>query len=236
MRRTQLANIHVIWVDTVSAHLDFDATTASLCISKAPSYYKLNPSDDTFLSIITKDFYTEEECPTEGHFPQNPMKEIILSYALLFHDWRLARKIQRREERNRASTTTMSGIAKVDPWLDKLCGMDLPNSIFSSMWSEHGIRETYDANSQFLILSGRLKIIHDYVEGIQPSRFSSLCNDKRDLRLWYTVWAVLIVGGIGLILSAAQVAIAAKAYDLQIQQSQPTATVTATKILIQLLF
>jgi hypothetical protein len=164
------------------------------------------------------------------------MKEIILSYGLLFHDWRLARKIYRREERNRASTTTMCGIANVDPWLDKLCGMDLPSSIFSSMWSKHGIRDTYDANSQFPILSGRLKVIQDYIEGIQPSRIASLWYDRRDLRLWYTVWAVLIIGGIsilqatfGLILSAAQVAIAAKAYDLQTQQSQPTATVAATK-------
>jgi hypothetical protein len=47
----KLANVHVIWVDTVSAHLDFDATTASLCIFKAPSYCKLNPSDDTFFSM-----------------------------------------------------------------------------------------------------------------------------------------------------------------------------------------
>jgi hypothetical protein len=47
----KLANLEVIWVDTVSAHLDFDATTATLCIFKAPSYCKLNPSDDTFLSM-----------------------------------------------------------------------------------------------------------------------------------------------------------------------------------------
>ena len=247
----KLANVEVIWVDAVSAHLNFDPTTATLCIFRAPSYCKLNPSDNTFLSMsvssprpvtllltftrITKDFYTEHECPTEEFSPQNLMKEIILSYGLLFHDWRLARKIYRKEERNRTSTMILYGRANVDLWLDKLCGMDLPTSIFSSMWSKYSIRETYDANSQFPILSGRLKIIQDYIEGIQPSRFASLWNDRRDLRLWYTVWAVLIIGGISilqasfsLILSAAQVAIAAKAYDLQIQQLQSTATVTAT--------
>lgn len=134
------------------------------------------------------------------------------------------------DERRLATTTIPYGRQIVDPWLDKLCGMDLPISIFSSLWSKHGIREMYDADSQFPILSGRLKVIQDYMEGIQPSRITSLWNDRRDLRLWYTVWVVLIIGGIsiiqaavGLILSGAQVALAAKAYDLQMQQSQPKA-------------
>lgn len=159
------------------------------------------------------------------------MKEIVLSYGLLFQNWRLARKIYRKEARILASTTVLNNRQGVDPWLDKLCGKDLLTSIFSSMWSNHGIRETYDANSQFPILSGRLKTIQDYIEGIQPSRTASLWNDRRDLRLWYTIWVVLIIGGIsivqaslGLILSGAQIAIAARAYDLQMQQSQPIRT------------
>lgn len=48
----KLANVKIVWVDTMSAHLDFDPTTATLCIFKAPSYCKLNPSEDTFLSML----------------------------------------------------------------------------------------------------------------------------------------------------------------------------------------
>jgi hypothetical protein len=47
----KLANIELIWVDAVSAHLAFDPTAPSLCIFKAPSYCKLNSSSDTFLSM-----------------------------------------------------------------------------------------------------------------------------------------------------------------------------------------
>jgi hypothetical protein len=47
----KLAGVKVIWVDTISAHLDFDPTTASLFIFKIPSYCKLNSSKDTFLSM-----------------------------------------------------------------------------------------------------------------------------------------------------------------------------------------
>ena len=72
----KLAGVKIVWVDTMSAHLDFDPTTATLCIFKAPSYCKLNSSGDTFPPMLifilphqtysntftrtTKDFYTEE--------------------------------------------------------------------------------------------------------------------------------------------------------------------------------
>ena len=102
----------------------------------------------------------------------------------------------------------------------------LPISWFSSSLSKQGVRETYDANSNFPILSERLKVIQDYIEGIQPSRFSSLWRDRRDLRLWYTVWVVVIIGGISIVLAfisillaGAQVAIALKSYDLQKQSN-----------------
>jgi hypothetical protein len=177
---------------------------------------------------VTKDFYTEGERPTEDFSPQDLMREIILSYGLLVQNWRLARKLYRKE-RIRASTTGSLGRRNVDPWLDKLCGMNLPSSILSSLVSKHGIRETYDAKSQFPILSDRLKTIQDYMEGIQPSRVSSLWHDRRDLRLWYTVWVVLIIGGISILqaavsifLSVIQVAYAAKAYELQGKQTPAT--------------
>ncbi|KAJ5803462.1 uncharacterized protein N7503_005912 [Penicillium pulvis] len=48
---TKLANIEIIWVDTVSAHLDFDPTGPSLRIFKVPSYCRLHASDDTLLSV-----------------------------------------------------------------------------------------------------------------------------------------------------------------------------------------
>jgi len=92
--------------------------------------------------------------------------------------------------------------------------------------SKHGIRETYNADSQFPILSEQSKTIQDYIEGIQPSRVASLWHDRRDLRLWYTVWVVLIIEDISiiqattsLVLSGVQIAIIANAYNLQLKQA-----------------
>jgi hypothetical protein len=54
----------------------------------------------------------------------------------------------------------------------------------------------------------------------------SLWRDRRDLQRWYTIWAVLIIGGISVLLaiaqiwlSAAQVGIAAEALKIQKEQT-----------------
>lgn len=112
----------------------------------------------------------------------------------------------------------------MDPVLDRACGLNLPVSIFSI---GQPVRETYHAESDFPILRKRLLKLHYYIDGIQPNRVSSLWTDRRDMRLWYTFWAVIVIGGISIIqsfvsifLSAAQVNIAQKAFELQQQQQQ----------------
>lgn len=147
------------------------------------------------------------------------MGEIILSYALLIRDDRSSRELYRKQ-REKAGLDDTSTL--VDPLLDKLCGRDLSNSVWNF---RQPVRESYNAAAHFPILRGRLEVIEDYMAGIQPSRVTSLWRDRRDIRTWYTIWAVLIVGGmsiflacISVYLAAAQLALAAKAYQLQLQQ------------------
>ena len=142
----------------------------------------------------------------------------MLSLRLLFRDDRRARRIFQRQERARAIT---SGI--IDPWLDNLCGATHSTSILS--WGSP-VRETYSAKSDFPIFASRLHKVQEYVTGIQPNRIVSLWRDRRDLQRWYTIWAVLIIGGISVLLaiaqiwlSAAQVGIASEALKLQKDQS-----------------
>jgi hypothetical protein len=47
----QLADVKIVWVDAVSAHLDFNPTIPALCIFKAPSYCKLHTSNEAFLPL-----------------------------------------------------------------------------------------------------------------------------------------------------------------------------------------
>jgi len=150
------------------------------------------------------------------------MQEIILSYGLFFRDDRRSRLLYQSAERKRASSYN-SEASYVDPLLDSLCGFDQPTSIF--FLAKPG-RETYHPTSDFPILKERLLKIHHYINGIEPGRISTLWQDRRDLRLWYTIWAVLIIGGITIIqsfisifLSATQIAIAQEAFQLQKAQS-----------------
>ena len=60
------------------------------------------------------------------------------------------------------------------------------------------------------------------MQAIQPNRVQSLWQDRRDLRLWYTIWTVIFLGGISIIqafvsigIAAAQLRVAQDAYDLQ---------------------
>ncbi|KAI9671545.1 MAG: hypothetical protein M1817_003597 [Caeruleum heppii] len=219
---TSIAGIQLIWVDTISAHLDFDASVPALYLFRLPSFCRLQSGDDSFLSILTEDLYTENSKSTDDFSVSRLMKEISLSYRMLFRDDRSARELYRRSQRAKASIITATGGRSTDPHLDMLAGLDLPTSFFSPR--QH-VRETYHADSDFPILRKRLNRIQLYVDGIQPGRLTSLWRDRRDLRLWYTIWAVLIIGGIGVIqaffaisLAAAQVGIARQSLKLQLQQ------------------
>jgi hypothetical protein len=151
------------------------------------------------------------------------MKEILLSYNLLFRDDRSSRVLYRAKERSKSSFSTVGLEAWVDPVLDRACGFDLPTSIFSF---DEPVRETYHPESDFPMLRERLLKLHYFMDGIQPTRMAALWRDRRDLTQWYTLWTLIIVGGyfiiqsiISILLAAVQVAIARKSLELQERQS-----------------
>ena len=167
--------------------------------------------------------YEEEEKPSEDFSVANMLGEVMLSYTLLFRVDRRSRKVYQSSERARASLIRSADRPQVDPYLDELCGNNISASFFRFGSS---VRDSYDSGSDFPIFKNRLKKIQDYVEGIQPNRFMSVWRDRRDLRLWYTIWVVIILGVIGLVVSitsmflaAAQVELARKAFEVQLQQN-----------------
>jgi hypothetical protein len=174
---------------------------------------------------MLRDFYEEDEKPSDDYTLSKLLGEVMLSYALLFKADRRSRQIYQRCERARASLGKLEGGQPyVDPCLDELCGYSIPSSLATP------VRESYDANADFPVFKARLERIQQYVRDIQPNRFMSLWRDRRDLRLWYTIWAVIILSVIGLViaavsmfLSAVQVNYARLAYELQLQESSQAA-------------
>lgn len=172
---------------------------------------------------MLRQMYEEDEKPSEDFSVANMLGEVMLSYTLLFRSNRRSRKSYQSSERARASLTKSANRLQVDPCLDELCGNNSSASFFTIGSS---VRDSYDSDSDFPIFKDRLKKIQDYMEGIEPNRFMSLWRDRRDLRLWYTIWTVIILGVIGLIqatislfLAAVQVDFARKSYESQLRQN-----------------
>lgn len=145
----------------------------------------------------------------------------MLSYILLFRSDRKSRKVYQHSERARAALHKTGKRFYVDPCLDELCG----NKLTSSFTFGGPVRDSYDANIDFPVFKSRLERIQQHVKDIQPNRFMSLWRDQRDLRLWYTIWAVIILSIIGIViaaismfLAAVQVNLARLAYELQLKQ------------------
>ncbi|KAK0099271.1 hypothetical protein ONS95_006359 [Cadophora gregata] len=64
--------------------------------------------------------------------------------------------------------------------------------------------DTYSAKDDFPVFGSRLLTLQRYNMRRQPSKLSDVGRDKRNLVQWYTFWAVVIIGGCGLVLAALQ--------------------------------
>ncbi|KAK4864959.1 hypothetical protein LT330_001582 [Penicillium expansum] len=175
------------------------------------------------IRVLNK-FYEDDEKPTDNFSVAKMINEVMLSYTLLFKADRKSRKLYQTTERTKASLIKPNNDSKpyIDPVLDELCGNHISSSFFKF---GEPVREYYDSITDFPIFKDRLRRIQDYMQGIQPNRFVSLWRDQRDLRLWYTIWMVIIFGVISIVLgliamflTAIQVDYAKKAYELQVKQ------------------
>ena len=224
----RVANVKIEWVDEISGHLDFQPSIPSLKILRFPSFCHLHMGDESVLSryvaartgsdfininsVLTR-YYDGVRKP-DGFTVGRYLREILLSYSLLFRFDSHAQKTYHNIERIRAGKD-----GHRDPLLDELCmGRDAHTSLRLLYWLTTPVKESFDAASDFPILSSRLWRVQKHIESIQPNRISSLWRDKRDIMRWYTFWAVVILGSFNILiamvqaaLSAAQVKLAMKA-------------------------
>ncbi|RWA07921.1 hypothetical protein EKO27_g7188 [Xylaria grammica] len=192
----QVAKMQFVWVDSLSAHLDLDPNVPALYLFKAPTFCKLQSTGDSFLSLFATTLCTEDENSAQEFSVPRLMEEIILSYSLLFKDDRRARVLYRKSERQRAVVIDSRGFPHYDPCLEEACGGSLSTALLT--WNQP-VRETYHADSDFPNLSDRLERLQIFMDGIQTNRIVSLWRDRRDRRLWFTFWVVIIFGVIGII-------------------------------------
>jgi hypothetical protein len=231
-----IGRIHVIWVKSISSHLEFDSLQQQLSLFCFPSFCMLNmdgntpcerqenctntlqTSELTECSILN-DFYDDNDVP-RTRSPGHPLfKEILLSYKLLFADDRQARFVFRKTERGRAE---LARGTPIEPCLDNLCGMNVPRKSSLRIFRSP-LTVSYSKTTDFPLLADRLSELQSYISAQQPNRLTALWHDRRNLLSWYTFWAVLIFGIVGIscsiiqtALAVVQTAIAWKTYQAQL--------------------
>ncbi|KAK0610363.1 hypothetical protein B0T17DRAFT_110878 [Bombardia bombarda] len=221
-----IAKINPLWVSDLASHLDFDATTRQLSVYRFPTFCALScVGEEKGLSVpVFRDLLRElysSRITTTAEPIQDPYnhtqlhQEIILSYRLLFGQKHASRRLAKialkklREER-RAD--------EYDELLDLLCAhphdkkiRQLPASLwpvtcrsFDGHVQEQG---SYSSQDDFPLFGQRLAKLQEFTLRQQPSELWDLWRDRRNPLQWYTFWAVLVFGGISILLGILQLGV-----------------------------
>lgn len=143
-------------------------------------------------------------------------QEVLLSYRLIFVSESRTRKNYRNFERQRAQRATED---LLNSSLNQYCDLNTYDTSDAIV-----LRVFYSHITDFSIFEARLLIIQTHVLNQHFNRIKTLWQDKRDLLRWYTLWTVIFIEIVELlltvlqiILSALQIAIAWRFYQIQIK-------------------
>jgi len=136
-----------------------------------------------------------------------------MSYRLLFGQGRAARSLAKSElARLKAQNT------EYDHLLDIICTHPCDSTVRGlhlSLWPvtcrsfEGELQEesAYSSQDDFPLFGQRLMKLQEFSLRQQPSRLRDLWRDRRNPLQWYTFWAVLIFGGVSIIIALLQLAV-----------------------------
>ncbi|KAF1955968.1 hypothetical protein CC80DRAFT_473977 [Byssothecium circinans] len=205
--------IHIKWTDSLACHLEFDANSSTLYLFRFPTFCAINllsQKDHTKPTLhscaappIAASYWATHEDVNDL------LQETILSYRLLFGQNKASRRLFR-------SLNPFEDLPEgcEDRGLSELCSRKQSNFAMNP-------RElnSYGLSKNFPILRSRLAVLAHHFSTKRPRTWKELWNDRRDSASWFTFWAVLIIGGIGIILAFMQVILQIVQISLQTNQS-----------------
>lgn len=243
----QIGKINIQWVDTLSAHLQFHAFSRTLLVFRYPTFCALNchgeESDHCFdrrvpclpmirhktdckIYSILQEYYNHQASGKTPLILAAYKREVLLSYRLIFGQHRRSRALFMSAQLERASGEDGSH----DHLLARLCGEKVGalRSLPTELWPPSCLnveghlleQDVYSCDVHFPLLGDRLLNLQEFSLRQSPSRIRDLWRDRRNPLQWYTLWAVLIIGGVSLILQVIQVFLSAAQLASQLQQTQ----------------
>ncbi|KAH6714499.1 hypothetical protein BKA61DRAFT_481392 [Leptodontidium sp. MPI-SDFR-AT-0119] len=212
------SNVQIKWVDVLSAHLEFDSATKTLLLFRLPSFclfHSRRVDQVSAFHYILKAF-------NSSTIPGNPttsitqayLNEVILSYRLLFGQDRRSRHSFMSNE---AARTGKHGIH--DPLLRLLCGKKKVDS--SSMNADFTLttRGFYGVKEDFPLLGQRLVRLQEFNMVQDSNTLREFWADRRNPFNFYTFWAVIVVGGVSILLSFTQCGLSIAQLVVSIEQA-----------------
>ena len=198
-----LAQVEIRWVDSLSCHLELDQHNSILYLFRFPSFCAVNSSMN--LECHQQHGYCRPIYACACQLDNNKqwakpddvaqlLKEILLTYRLIFGQSKQGRCLFRKLK-------PFKGLDRAcqDPFLAELCGQEFCCDAVQRLQ-----REVYSLPQDFPMLRGRLVALEYYLSQRRPKTWKQLWQDRRDGGQWFTFWAILIVGGIGLLLAFIQ--------------------------------
>ncbi|KAF2124108.1 hypothetical protein P153DRAFT_350835 [Dothidotthia symphoricarpi CBS 119687] len=209
---TGLGGIQIRWTDSLACHLEFDANSSTLFLFRFPTFCAINLLSQDKGHIKP----TLHSCAAPSmaalywatHEDVNDLlRETLLSYRLLFGQ----NKASRRLFRSLSPFEDLPGGCN-DRNLTELCSRK--QNCFVDWLPES---EFYVLSKDFPILRSKLAVLAHHLSNKRPRTWRELWNDKRDSASWFTFWAVLIIGGMGIILAFMQVILQIVQISLQMK-------------------
>ncbi|RDW64276.1 hypothetical protein BP5796_10778 [Coleophoma crateriformis] len=198
---SKIGKLSIEWVESLSLHLELHERSSVLRLFRFPSFCALLCSrfeaPETLLSKIVSIPEPRSRSysisATEGQYAYSSdfLIEVLCSYRLIFGQ-------------HRASYETFVKIRPSgfrDPLLETLCGKSCIKHDFYDELEAGASKNVYSASSDFPLIGRRILVLQDYMNAQNPSDLRTLWYDKRDILRWYTFWAVVVVGGVSILLS-----------------------------------
>ncbi|OAG13534.1 hypothetical protein CC77DRAFT_665479 [Alternaria alternata] len=204
-----IGRLCVEWVSDISQHLQLvlSSTTKTLRLYKYPSLCVLALAGgdyQTFSNRIMQDGMK--------HNKHSIHREVLLSLRFILSQTRKSRKLAQKlafstmeiVDRDNAFDLLLEG--KLDDLLFSLPS-SAPKQLASKYTGNPRKQDTLAPWSDLVLLGQRMLELQRYNAAQRPTQTRKMIKDKRDPVRWYTLWAVLLVGGLGVIIGIMQVAL-----------------------------
>lgn len=207
-----IAGFEIEWTNTLAQHLEYETNRRVLHVFSHPSIcLTLYRGQDN--SVISKLYEEQRDELSEESYKflttwspkigiEDYLVEVILSYRLIFgHDRRSRAAVG--EELKRMN---IADHGPPDPLLEILCTRNRHSAEIKELHSllESREFETYIALEEFPFLGRRLVDLQRISMIQRPNSLTRLWRDRRNVNAWFTVWAVVLIGGLTLVFQLLQ--------------------------------